>query len=157
MRRWSLLEIPDEVLAVEFEEVRRATELRNRKRSLKTKSDNHSQASSPAEGKMYTPGAFVYGGPSSGHRFWLGGDDDDGSDDDRRSDASEADWDVLEHDDPSTKGGEGEEQDEQDWKRSRRALFCCRELIRTEKSYLARLIQLLDRKVCLLPKNHNLR
>jgi hypothetical protein len=146
MRRWSLLEIPDEVLAVEFEEVRRVTKLKERRRSFKAKSENHMlHSSSLLEEKTYTPGAFVYGGPTCGQKFWLGCDDEDASDDDRKSKRSEGDWECVEDDDPGINGNE--EQEERGWKRTRRALFCCRELIRTEKNYFTRLVQLLDGKV----------
>lgn len=143
MRRWSLLEVPDEVLAVELEEMRRVTKIKERRRTYRAKSENHHSSFQTQEvTRPYSPGAFVYGGPVNGHRFWLGDDDDDASDDDAQSDGSdiEESWDLEELG--------VMEQEEEDWKRTRRALFCCRELIRTEKSYSARLLQLLHGQVC---------
>lgn len=151
MRRWSLLEVPDEVLAVELEEMRRVTKIKERKRTYRAKSENHHHGSFQAQQvpRLYSSGAFVYGGPVSGQKFWLGDDDDD-DDDESGDDVGSEGSDVEE-------GWNGEEldtmeQEEEDWKRTRRALFCCRELIRTEKSYSARLVQLRDGQVrSLLP------
>jgi hypothetical protein len=147
MRRWSHLEIPDEVLAVELDEMRRVNRIKERKRSNRAQSENHNHSSFQTQDvpSPYSPGAFVYGGPPSGHRFWVG-DYDDVSDDDESDVGSEDGW----------KEDSMMDQEEEDWKKTRRALFCCRELIRTEKSYSVRLLQLLDGNVSCVLSNFSL-
>lgn len=39
-------------------------------------------------------------------------------------------------------------EEESEWLHARRAILCCRELVRTERSYQARLQELLDGNVC---------
>lgn len=176
IRRWSMLHVPDETLAVELEQLRRITRIRQRKKSDKARSsftrcntlDQISASPSgavpdrirfptkedyfthdPARADATLSGAFVYGGPDLRQKFWLADDDDDEarSDEDDFSDASDDDSDTPE-DDPQTPPNI-EVHQEQAWKVARKALFCCRELVRTEKAYFSKLVQLKDGQVIL--------
>lgn len=176
IRRWSMLHVPDEILAVELEQLRRITRMRQRRKSDKAKSSftrcntlEQPGASPPgtASGQIQFPteedyfvhdpthadatlsGAFVYGGPDLRQKFWLADDDDEEarSDEDDASDASDDDSDTPE-DDLQTPP-DIEDHQEQAWKVARKALFCCRELVRTEKAYFSRLVQLKDGQVIL--------
>ncbi|KAF9654107.1 hypothetical protein BDM02DRAFT_3133587, partial [Thelephora ganbajun] len=170
IRRWSMLHVPDEILAVELEQLRRVTRIRQRRKSDKVKSSfTHSNvleqpSTSPLDtvpGKIRFPlkedhsthdeahadatlsGAFVYGGPSVRQMFWLADDDEDArSDEDDISDPSDDDSDTPE-DDIQTPP-DIEDHQEQAWKVARKALFCCRELFQTEKTYFSKLVQLKD-------------
>ena len=176
IRRWSMLHVPDETLAVELEQLRRITRIRQRKKSDKAKSfftrcntlDQLSASPSgavpdrirfptkedyfthdPTHADATLSGAFVYGGPDLRQKFWLADDDDDEarSDEDDFSDASDDDSDTPE-DDLQTPP-DIEDHQEQAWKVARKALFCCRELVRTEKAYFSKLVQLKDGQVIL--------
>ena len=171
-----MLHVPDETLAVELEQFRRITRIRQRKKSDKAKSSptqcntlDQSGASPlgadpdqihfptnddcpPADGTHVDAalsGAFVYGGPGLRQKFWLVDDDEDDarSDEDDISDPSDYDSDTPE-DDPQTPP-DVEEHQEQAWKVAREVLFCCRELVRTEKAYFSKLVQLKDGQVIL--------
>ena len=174
IRRWSMLHVPDETLAVELEQLRRITRIRQRKKSEKAKSSltcntlerPGASPSGACSDQIRFPtkddyavndgthahatlsGAFVYGGPELRQKFWLVDDDDDArSDEDDISDPSDDDSDTPE-DDPQTPP-DVEEHQEQAWKLAREALFCCRELVRTEKTYFSKLVQLKDGQVIL--------
>lgn len=175
IRRWSMLHVPDETLALELEQLRRITRIRQRRKSDKTKSSSthcgtfeqpsasfycagSDQIRFPIRDDDFTndetnanatlSGAFVYGGPDLSQRFWLADDDEDArSDEYDISDVSDDDSDTPE-DDPQTPP-DVEEHQEQAWKLAREALFCCRELVRTEKMYFSKLVQLKDGQVIL--------
>ena len=179
IRRWSMLHVPDETLAVELEQLRRITRIRQRKKSDKAatsftrcqtsgqfsvspldpdsdqirfpaKDDYSSNDGAHADATL--SGAFVYGGPGLRQKFWLVDDDEEDtrSDEDDISDVSDDDSDTPEDiDDPQTPP-DVEEHQEQAWKLAREALFCCRELVRTEKTYFSKLVQLKDGQVILL-------
>ena len=168
--------MPDETLAVELEQLRRITRIRQRRKSDKakssfTRSNTLEQLSAsplgalpnrirfPTKDDYFThdpthadatlSGAFVYGGPDLRQKFWLADDDDDEarSDEDDLSDVSDDDSDTPE-DDLQTPP-DIEDHQEQAWKVARKALFCCRELVRTEKAYFSKLVQLKDGQVIL--------
>lgn len=173
IRRWSMLHVPDETLAVELEQLRRITRIRQRKKSDKATTSftrcqtsaqfsaspldaNSDQIRFPAKDDYLSndgahadatlSGAFVYGGPGLRQKFWLVDDDEEDaqSDEDDISDPSDDDSDTPEDvDDPQTPP-DAEEHQEQAWKLAREALFCCRELVRTEKTYFSKLVQLKD-------------
>lgn len=176
IRRWSMLHVPDETLAVELEQLRRVTRIRKRKRSDKAKTSFTHRSTFelgaspscavpdhvrfPTEEDYFTydsihadatlSGAFVYGGPELRQKFWLADDEDeDGrSDDDDISDVSYDDSDNPE-DDIQTPPDIDDHQ-EQAWKVARKALFRCRELVRTEKDYFSKLVQLKDGQVIII-------
>jgi len=170
--------VPDETLALELEQLRRITRLRQRRKSDKakfftrcntlelsasppgaisdrirfpTKDDYFSHDPTHADATL--SGAFVYGGPDLRQKFWLADDDDDEarSDEDYLSDASDDDSDAPE-DDLQTPP-DIEDHQEQAWKVARKALFCCRELVRTEKAYFSKLVQLKDGQVILFTRH----
>ena len=174
IRRWSMLHVPDEILALELEQLRRITRIRQRRKSDKarssfthwgaleqpsaspsvavpdqirfpTKEDHFTHDSTHADATL--SGAFVYGGPDLRQKFWLADDEDDEarSDEDDISDVSDDDSDTRE-DDIQTPP-DIEDHQEQAWKVARKALFCCRELVRTEKTYFSKLVQLKDGQV----------
>ena len=174
IRRCSMLHVPDETLAVELEQFRRITRIKQRRRSDKARSSfshcntldqlsasplgaRQDQIRFPAEDDYFPndethvdatlSGAFVYGGPGLRQRFWLVDDDEEDarSDEEDISDPSDDDSDTPE-DDPQTPP-DAEEHQEQAWKVAREALFCCRELVRTEKAYFSKLVQLKDGQV----------
>lgn len=171
--------MPDETLAVELEQLRRITRIRQRRKSDKAKSsfthcntlDQHQFGASPlgvGPDQIRFPtkddcfsndgthvdatlsGAFVYGGPELRQKFWLVDDEEEDarSDEDDISDPSDDESDIPE-DDPQTPP-DVEEHQEQAWKLAREVLFCCRELVRTEKTYFSKLVQLKDGQVILL-------
>jgi len=172
IRRWSMLHVPDEILALELEQLRRITRIKQRRKSDKAKSSfTHwvtleQPSASPFRDQVRFPtkedyfihdpthadatlsGAFVYGGPGLRQKFWLADDDDDDegrSDEDDISDVSDDDSDTPE-DDLQTPP-DIEDHQERAWKVARKALFCCRELVRTEKTYFSKLVQLKDGQV----------
>lgn len=173
IRRWSMLHVPDETLAVELEKLRRITRIRQRKRSDKAKSSfshrsafEHSASPSctvpdqirfPAEEDYFTygstyadvtlSGAFVYGGPGLRQKFWLADEEDDDARSDE-DDASDVSYDDSE-DDLQTPPDIADHQ-ERAWKVARKALFRCRELVRTEKDYFSKLVQLKDGQVIII-------
>jgi hypothetical protein len=169
-----MLHVPDETLAVELEQFRRITKIRQRRKSDKVKSSfSHcntldqfsasplgadpdqiqfptNDCDFPGEGTHVDAalsGAFVYGGPELRQRFWLADDEEEDarSDEDDISDPSDYDSDTPE-DDPQTPP-DAEEHQEQAWKVAREVLFCCRELVRTEKAYFSKLVQLKNGQV----------
>jgi hypothetical protein len=169
-----MLHVPDETLAVELERLRRITKIRQRRKSDKAKSSltlcnaleqfgaspqgaGSDQVRFPSKDDYLSDGthahatlsgAFVYGGPELRQKFWLADDEDDvRSDEGDISDASDDDSDTPE-DHPKTPL-DAEEHQEQAWKLAREALFCCRELVRTEKTYFSKLVQLKDGQVIL--------
>jgi len=173
--------VPDEILAVELEHLRRITRIRQRRKSDKAKSSfayyntleplcvsplgtDPDQIRFPTNEDYFAydgthadatlSGAFVYGGPGLRQRFWLADDDEDEyrSDEDDISDSSDDDSDTPE-DDPQTPP-DTEVHQEQAWKVARKALFCCRELVRTEKAYFSKLVQLKDGQVIVPYHNH---
>lgn len=175
--------MPDETLAVELEQLRRITRIRQRKKSDKARSsftrcntlDQLSASPSgavlnrirfptkedyfthdPTHADATLSGAFVYGGPDLRQKFWLADDDDDEarSDEDDFSDVSDDDSDTPE-DDPQTPP-DIEDHQEQAWKVARKALFCCRELVRTEKAYFSKLVQLKDGQVILFVRFYSI-
>lgn len=182
IRRWSMLHVPDETLALELEHLRRVTRMKQRRKSDKAKStftqyDTVEQLSaSPLDcvqdqirfptkedylahdethAEATLSGAFVYGGPGLRQRFWLADDDEeDGrSDEYDISDPSDDDSDIPE-DDLQTPS-DTEDHQEQAWKVARKALFCCRELVQTEKTYFSKLVQLKDGQVNLFVPHHS--
>jgi hypothetical protein len=164
-----MLHVPDETLAVELDQLRRITKMRQRRKSDKAKSTFtlcHAQEpldSAPDQIRFPTKedyftydethadatlsGAFVYGGPGLRQRFWLADDDEEEvqSDEDDISDPSDDESDTP--DDDLKTPPDTEEHQEQAWKVARKALFCCRELVRTEKTYFSKLVQLKDGQV----------
>lgn len=168
--------MPDETLAAELEQLRRITRIRQRRKSDKAKSSfSHCNtleqlSASPLDAgpdliqfpikddyfandgthvDATLSGAFVYGGPELRQKFWLVDDEEEDvrSDEDDISDPSDDDSDTPE-DDPQTPP-DAEEHQEQAWKVAREVLFCCRELVRTEKAYFSKLVQLKDGQVIL--------
>ena len=166
-----MLHVPDEILALELEQLRRITRIRQRRKSDKAKSSFTHWATleqpsaspfpdqvrfptkedyfvhDPTQADATLSGAFVYGGPGLRQKFWLADDDDEEgrSDEDDVSDVSDDDSDTPE-DDPQTPP-DIEDHQERAWKVARKALFCCRELVRTEKTYFSKLVQLKDGQV----------
>ena len=182
IRRWSMLHVPDETLSVELEHLRRITRMKQRRKSDKakssytpcdslepfgvspldagqdqirfpTKEDHFARDETHADATL--SGAFVYGGPGLRQRFWLADDDDEEtrSDEYDISDASDDDSDTPE-DEPQTPP-DNEDHQEQAWKVARKALFCCRELVQTEKTYFSKLVQLKDGQVCKYSRPHH--
>lgn len=173
--------MPDEMLAVELEQFRRITRTRQRRKSDKAKSDPiHCEtletlgASPPdtvndqvrfptkedyfAHGETHTDdtlsGAFVYGGPGLRQRFWLADDDDEEARSDEYDISDPSDDDSDTPDDPQTPPDATEDHHEQAWKAARKALFCCRELARTERTYFSKLVQLKDGQVIASAPHH---
>ena len=173
IRRWSMLHVPDETLAVELEQFRRITKIRQRRKSDKARSSyshcntldqftttplaadpdqfqfpakDDSLASDGTHVDTALSGAFVYGGPELPQKFWLADEEEDTrSDEDDISDPSDDDSDIPE-DDPQTPL-DVEDHQEQAWKVAREVLFRCRELVRTEKAHFSKLVQLKDGQV----------
>ena len=168
--------MPDETLAVELDQLRRITRIKQRRQSDKAKSTFahyntpeplSASPSNAVQDRIRFPsqedyfnhdgthadatlsGAFVYGGPDLRQKFWLADDyeEEARSDEDDISDLSDDDSDTPE-DDPQTPS-DIEDHQEQAWKVARKALFCCRELVRTEKTYFSKLVQLKDGQVIL--------
>ncbi|KZT72901.1 hypothetical protein DAEQUDRAFT_808867 [Daedalea quercina L-15889] len=127
MRRWTLAmaDVPDEVLVQELDKLRKGAVTR------KARGKSHTPAQSDSG---HTVESNYSVSPSSpwrpGVQFRLGSDSD-----------SEDEGDIEE--DEILEGFENE-ADEEEWKKARRALLCCRELVRTERSYQARLRELLN-------------
>ena len=176
IRRWSMLHVPDETLAVELEQLRRITRIKQRRKSDKVKSSpghyntvdqlgalslgaGQDQIRFPTTDDHFAndgthvdatlSGAFVYGGPELRQKFWLVDDDDEDarSDEDDISDGPPSDDDSDTPEDGPQTPPDVEEHQEQAWKVAREVLFCCRELVRTEKAYFSKLVQLKDGQV----------
>jgi len=161
--------VPDETLSVELEHLRRITRMKQRRKSDKARSTfSHYDTREPliqdqirfppkeedfAHDETHTDadatlsGAFVYGGPGLRQRFWLVDDDEEESRSDEYdiSDASDDDSDTPE--DELQTPPDTDDHQEQAWKVARKALFCCRELVQTEKTYFSKLVQLKDGQV----------
>lgn len=168
MRRWTLAmtDVPDEVLLDELERLRQSqardsvtaeTRPHARSRGGKVRSveghdgeedkwaefgamDRHGKKKS-----MSVSGhEFVYGGPKRRGKFNIGSVED-GDEEDECSDCSDSSSEADDDDDhhfispivasPSS---------DTDWTTARRALLCCRDIIRTERSYLSLLHQLTE-------------
>ncbi len=138
MRRWTLAmaDVPDEVLVQHLERLRKESVAMSRGRLPGRRSAAPSQIGHGDEELTIDTrdrrSSFFFGGPremgvsprsssrarfSVGHYSTLDGDD---SDEEALSD----------------------EEDEEDWKTARQVLFCCRELVQTERNYQARLREL---------------
>ena len=128
MRRWTLAmaDVPDEVLVQELDKLRKNAAAKRARRKSRTPLQSES-------GHTTESGYSV--SPTSpwrpGVHFRLGGDSD-----------SEDEGDGEEEDE-ALEGFEND-ADEEEWKAARRALLCCRELVRTERSYQARLRELMN-------------
>ncbi|PSS02365.1 hypothetical protein PHLCEN_2v4058 [Hermanssonia centrifuga] len=148
LRRWTLAmaDVPDEVLVQELERFR--LEGRGARKRKRAGLSLHGHAEGEKDEK-----AFVYGGPdmngsesSRERKFQVGtgengepeddGEDDDELFEDARSNVDQSELGSLERH-PTTL------QDDAGWKSARRALLCCRELVRTERNYQTRLRQLI--------------
>ncbi|KAI0783320.1 hypothetical protein C8Q75DRAFT_441644 [Abortiporus biennis] len=154
MRRWTLAltDVSDEVLVQELEKLRREgkereQQRRNRKSVIRPSEENDAlecngkRRRSSNKIAKDVPCSFVYGGPaidSSNRRFQIGEPDDDGDSVALTDSDDEGEYPCMSDETP-----EDQAEDEAGWKTARRALFCCRELIRTERSYQARLRQFL--------------
>ena len=174
--------MPDETLAVELEQLRRITRTKQRRKSDKARSsftyydtpepfsaspsdtgrdlirfpskeDDFPHDGAHAEATL--SGAFVYGGPGLRQKFWLADDEEEDarSDEYDISDLSDDDSDTP--DDPQTPPDPTDDHQEQAWKTARKALFCCRELVRTEKTYFSKLVQLKDGQVIVFAPHHS--
>lgn len=154
LRRWTLAmaDVPDEVLVQELERLR----VEGRGSRKKRKAHGHGggeRAGKAGEGESSSNGhadsvaaadekALVYGGPdeSKWREEWVKlrveGQDESDSDTDGASHTE-----FGEH--PQSPLSPGDEEDDAGWKSARRALLCCRELVRTERNYQSRLRQLL--------------
>ena len=174
--------MPDETLSVELEHFRRITRMKQRRKSDKARSTfTHCDTREPRSASPFDPihdqvrfptkeehfahdethadtdatlsGAFVYGGPGLRQRFWLADDDEESrSDEYDISDASDDDSDTPE--DELQTPPDTDDHQEQAWKVARKALFCCRELVQTEKTYFSKLVQLKDGQVNIFAPHH---
>ena len=136
LKRWTLAmaDVPDEVLVQELERIR--TEGKGRR--WRTASSHGHDQGTPEGGET----ALVYGGPtcgSVGHSNSSGSHDRD-HDDDVDSVVSDS---FDSHRSAHELGIAPNPREDAEWKTARRALLCCRELVRTERNYQARLRQLL--------------
>ncbi len=148
LRRWTLAmaDVPDEVLVQELERFR--LEGRGARKRKRAGLSLHGHAEGEKDEK-----AFVYGGPdmngsesSRERKFQVGtgengepeddGEDDDELFEDARSNIDQSELGSLERHSITL-------QDDAGWKSARRALLCCRELVRTERNYQTRLRQLI--------------
>ena len=176
MRRWTLAltDVSDEVLVQELEKIRKeGREMeRERKKCIIANGGAMNSAAQGGDGTQprgrRTSGvgsppsstSFVYGGPSiidpvaprsqRTAKFHIGGDGP------QSAEGCESDDDIPDgteeflDDDPST------EDEEAGWKTARRALLCCRELVRTERTYQTHLRQLLQGDVQFDPQSSSL-
>ncbi|RPD82198.1 hypothetical protein L226DRAFT_19447 [Lentinus tigrinus ALCF2SS1-7] len=139
MRRWTLAmaDVPEDVLVLHLERLRKESMAHARGRLPGRRSAAPSQIGhGDDELTIDTRGrrsSFFFGGPremglsprsSSRPRFSVGHYD-------RDLDGVDSDDDAL-----------SDEEDEEDWKTARQVLFCCRELVQTERNYQARLREL---------------
>ncbi|KAI0778723.1 hypothetical protein BD413DRAFT_116202 [Trametes elegans] len=139
MRRWTLAmaDVPDEVLVHHLERLRKESVALARgrlpgRRSAAPSQVGHGDEDSTSDTRERRS-SFFFGGPRemgisprspSRARFSVGHFD-------RELDGDESDDEAVSEDD-----------DEEDWKTARQVLFCCRELVQTERNYQARLRQL---------------
>lgn len=155
MRRWTLAmtDVPDEILAQELDRLRKHGSSKTRGRSSR-RNTTYGEPKGANLSRSGTKNAtdsgcsFVYGGPPESrdsHRspgkgspsFRVGAFDEDS---DSASDEEGRGEEVISEEEEE---GPENEEDEAEWKAARKALFCCRELVRTEKNYQARLRQFL--------------
>ncbi|KZT08651.1 uncharacterized protein LAESUDRAFT_47174 [Laetiporus sulphureus 93-53] len=128
MRRWTLAmaDVPDEILVQELDKLRKETaNRRSRSGKMRTPTASSNGHSDYAHGEQsFFTGSeeWKVGGP----HFQVGPE----------SDSEDEEDDTIEEMDI--------EDDEEEWRAARRALLCCRELVRTERNYQARLRQLLN-------------
>ena len=152
-----MADVPDEILVQELERIR--LEGRGRRRRAAS-SHGHGTLEGTVARDSRDAEAIVYGGPSansmeagvshsgtgsSGSHGRRTYEDDAASvySDDRSLDSHSPEHGV--DDDAFVDAEENPDpKDDAEWKSARRALLCCRELVRTERSYQARLRQLLD-------------
>ncbi|OSD06221.1 hypothetical protein PYCCODRAFT_1423085 [Trametes coccinea BRFM310] len=136
MRRWTLAmaDVPDEVLVQHLERLRKESMALARgrlpgRRSTAPSQVGHGDEESTVDTRE-RPTSFFFGGPRemgisprspSSARFSVGHYD-------RELEGDESDDEAL-----------SDEDDEEDWKTARQVLFCCRELVQTERNYQARL------------------
>jgi len=168
MRRWTLAmtDVPDEVLLDELERLRKGklgsgdgqamslpTSRGARIKSMEGHNDNEKWLEfgvTTRRGKRKSMSVsgheFVYGGPKRKSKFNIGSVEDDGeedecSDDDACSDVSST---SSEHHHFTQELSPivASPSSDSDWTTARRALLCCRDIIRTERSYLSMLHQL---------------
>ncbi|KAH9929674.1 uncharacterized protein B0H18DRAFT_995694 [Fomitopsis serialis] len=127
MRRWTLAiaDVPDEVLVQELDNLRKGAAAK--KARAKSRTPAQSESGHTAESACSTGSTEPW---RPGVHFRLGGASD--SEDEGDGEEEEV---LLE--------GFENEADEEEWKAARRALLCCRELVRTERSYQTRLRELL--------------
>ncbi|KAI0828964.1 hypothetical protein BC628DRAFT_1183310 [Trametes gibbosa] len=139
MRRWTLAmaDVPDEVLVHHLERLRKESVALARgrlpgRRSAAPSQIGHGEEDSTLDTRDRRS-SFFFGGPremgisprSSSHaRFSVGNFD-------RELDGDNSDDEALSDGD-----------DEEDWKTARQVLFCCRELVQTERNYQARIREL---------------
>ncbi|OCH96198.1 hypothetical protein OBBRIDRAFT_369213 [Obba rivulosa] len=137
-----MADVDDEVLVQELDRLRREDVARARVRARPRSMASHSQNGHSA---IREQRRSLLGGPESPRssdshsrsaHFGLGSDSD--SEDDADETIEEEDGEEDEDD-----GAPVDPADEEAWKTARRALLCCRELVRTERSYQTRLRQLL--------------
>ncbi|KAI0639953.1 hypothetical protein C8Q77DRAFT_98327 [Trametes polyzona] len=139
MRRWTLAmaDVPDEVLVQHLERLRKESMALARGRLPGRRSTAPSQVGHGDEDSTLDTrdrrSSFFFGGPRemgisprspSRARFSVGHFD-------RELDGDNSDEEAL-----------SDEDDEEDWKTARQVLFCCRELVQTERNYQARLREL---------------
>ncbi|KAI8981126.1 hypothetical protein BD414DRAFT_90160 [Trametes punicea] len=139
MRRWTLAmaDVPDEVLVKHLERLRKESMAFARGRLPGRRSAAPSQVGHGDEDMTQDTRerrtSFFFGGPRemgisprspSRAHFSVGHDD-------RELEGDDSDDEAL-----------SEEDDEEDWKTARQVLFCCRELVQTERNYQARLREL---------------
>ncbi|THH31947.1 hypothetical protein EUX98_g2225 [Antrodiella citrinella] len=156
MRRWTLAmtDVPDEVLLDELERLRRGEGAPLREGGAlfsKSVQDDEKMlefgmSTRQVKVKSMSGHEFVYGGPPKRKgKFDIGGVEDEEEEDESEDDACSV--------DSSSSSGHHHLQytqepshmitsSDSDWTTARRALLCCRDIIRTERSYLALLHQL---------------
>ncbi|OBZ79829.1 hypothetical protein A0H81_01511 [Grifola frondosa] len=141
MRRWTLAmaDVPDDVLVKQLDKLRREDTRKSRGRASGFRSVDGSQLGHGDDRSMERrerASSFVFGGPQETHvaghwkskaGFRVGDEHDADGDVDSEEEAVESDH----------------EEDEEDWKTASKVLFCCRELVRTERNYQARMRELL--------------
>ncbi|KAH8099813.1 hypothetical protein BXZ70DRAFT_219141 [Cristinia sonorae] len=160
MRRWTLAmtDVSDEVLLDELERLRRWSRPPTVSRGRKVKSveghqhdrytefgvgpRKHSKTASRSVGGH----EFVFGGPSgsrAGRKFNVGSDEggeEDCSDDESSQASFSSDEEHEDEDEPEFSSlATSSPSPDSDWTTIRHALLCCRDIIRTERSYLSHL------------------
>lgn len=143
-----MADVPDEVLVQELEKLRlegRGADAKKRKRRRQA-SAAASSAGHSVDGSRVAQGSADHG-KSEDEWVKLPGrlDDDETSSDHGLSSDDEEDDDASPTNSTYASSSRAADaaQDDLGWKTARRALLCCRELVRTERNYQARLRQLL--------------